>query len=58
MKLQLHVDFLNAFNHPNYATIDPFLDDAGLVGEGTGFANPYTQASGDRTILFGLKILF
>ncbi len=58
IKLQFHADFLNAFNHPNYATIDPFLDDAGLVGEGTGFANPYTQPSGDRTIRFGLKILF
>jgi hypothetical protein len=56
--LQFHVDLLNAFNHPNYASIDPFVDDAGLVGEGIGFANPHVQAGGNRSIWFGLKILF
>jgi hypothetical protein len=58
LKVQFHADFLNALNHPNYASIDPFIDDAGLVSEGSGFANPYVQASGSRTIWFGLKILF
>ena len=27
-----HMSMTNAFNHPNYASIDPFLEDAGLVG--------------------------
>ena len=26
-----HMSMVNAFNHPNYASIDPFLEDAGLV---------------------------
>ena len=28
LTLQLHADFLNALNHPNYTSIDPFIDDA------------------------------
>jgi carboxypeptidase family protein len=58
LKVQFHVDFLNAFNHPNYSSIDPFIDNAGFFAEGTGFANPYVQAGGSRTIWFGLKISF
>jgi Carboxypeptidase regulatory-like domain len=57
-RIQFHVDFLNAFNHPNYASIDPFIDDAGLFAEGTGFADPRAQSSAGRTICFGLKIYF
>jgi hypothetical protein len=56
---------VNVFNHPNYATIDPFIEDAGLVGPTTGFANPYVQNSGgttgavaNRTIRFGFKVSF
>jgi hypothetical protein len=56
--LQFHADFLNAFNHPNYTSIDPFIDDAGLFAEGTGFANPRVQSSAGRTIWLGLKIRF
>ena len=29
LSLQLHADFLNALNHPNYSSVDPFIDDAG-----------------------------
>ena len=62
-RLQFHADFLNAFNHPNYGLsngsgIDPFIDDAGLASEFTGFANPYVQAGGIRSIRFGLKLSF
>jgi len=39
------MSMVNAFNRANYASIDPFLEDAGLVGLGTGFANPYVQNS-------------
>ena len=53
-----HMSMVNAFNHPNYASIDPFLEDAGLVGQATGFANPTVQNGGNRTIRFGLKVSF
>src|SRR6202044_3782777 len=40
VRLVWHMSAVNVFNHANYASIDPFLEDAGLVGLGTGFANP------------------
>jgi hypothetical protein len=64
VKLQFHADFINALNHPNYQSIDPFIDDAGLNSEFTGFANPYVQDGGipglgvGRSIRFGLKLAF
>jgi Carboxypeptidase regulatory-like domain len=57
-RFQFHADFTNAFNHPNFATVDPFIDDAGLVGEGVGFANPLVQNGGNRQIRLGLKFSF
>lgn len=56
--IQFNADFLNAFNHPNYLTIDPFIDDAGLFAERVGFANPKVQTAGSRAIWFGLKFFF
>ena len=61
--VQFHVDFINAFNHPNFGLanlngIDPFIDDAGLAQEFTGFANPAVQDGGIRSIRFGLKLQF
>jgi hypothetical protein len=64
VRVQFHADFINALNHPNYQSIDPFIDDAGLVSEFTGFANPYVQNGGipglnvGRSIRFGLKLSF
>jgi len=58
MKLQFHADMVDAFNHPNFASIDPFIEDAGYVSEFTGFANPLVQAGGARSIRFGLKFVF
>jgi Carboxypeptidase regulatory-like domain len=57
-----HMSMQNVFNHPNFASIDPFIDDAGLATEFTGFANPRVQNGGlvnlvgtpGRTIRFGL----
>lgn len=62
-RLQFHADFNNAFNHPNFSStvgfgIDPFVDDAGVVGEGVGFANPLVQSGGSRSIRLGLKFFF
>jgi hypothetical protein len=58
VRLIWHMSMVNAFNHPNYASIDPFLEDAGLVGAYTGFANPKVQDGGNRTIRFGMKVTF
>lgn len=58
VRINFHMSMVNAFNHPNYATIDPFLEDAGVVGFSTGFANPSVQNGGNRTIRFGLKVTF
>jgi hypothetical protein len=58
LSLQLHTDFLNALNHPNYSSVDPFIDDAGVVAETTGFANPSLFGFSHRTISFGAKLFF
>jgi hypothetical protein len=65
-KVQWHMSFTNAFNHPNFSTIDPFLDDAGLYSEGTGFAQPSVTSGGltsqvgspGRIIRFGIKLFW
>jgi hypothetical protein len=66
LQVQWHMTMLNVFNHPNFSTIDPFIDNAGLAAEGTGFADPRVQSGGiqsavglpGRSIRFGLKISF
>src|ERR1700722_5633099 len=58
LSLQLHTDFLNALNHPNYSSVDPFIDDAGRVAEAFGFANPHVFGLSHRTISFGAKLFF
>ena len=66
VRVQFHVEMENVFNHPNFYSIDPFVDDAGFATEGTGFAlpslfsgaNPFTLSQGQRHVRFGLKILF
>jgi hypothetical protein len=67
-RLQFHADFYNALNHSNYGDvvgqgIDPFIDDAGLVSSGVGFANPLVQnggsvSNGTRNIRIGAKFFF
>ena len=58
LNLQFHADFLNALNHPNYSSVDPFIDHAGLTSEETGFANPRLFGLSNRTISFGAKLFF
>src|SRR6266576_883041 len=66
VQLQWHVTMLNVFNHPNFFSIDPLLDDAGFSSEATGFANPRVFSGGiqsavgtpGRSIRFGLKFSF
>lgn len=57
-KVELHFTMLNAFNHPQFGTIDPFVDDAGTFSEGTGFANPFVQSGGARSLRVGIRIVF
>ena len=66
-KVQWHMSMLNVFNHPNFSSVDPFLDDAGLHSEGTGFGIPALTSGGlqngtvgtpGRKISFGVKLLW
>ena len=65
-KVQWHMSMINAFNHPNFSSVDPFLDDAGLSSEGTGFGIPSLTSGGlttqvgspGRIIRFGIKLFW
>jgi hypothetical protein len=37
---EFHASALNVLNHPNFSSIDPFLEDAGLATAFTGFGDP------------------
>ncbi|MGD0125612.1 MAG: carboxypeptidase-like regulatory domain-containing protein [Terriglobia bacterium] len=58
VNVQFHTAFLNVLNHPNYSSVDSYLDDAGYLDEGTGFGIPSLTSGGNRVIKFGLKVLF
>jgi Carboxypeptidase regulatory-like domain len=61
--LRFDISFINVFNHPNFFSVDPFIDDAGLASFETGFGLPSlfpgtTSSLGQRQIHFGLRITF
>ena len=56
VNLQWHMTLLNVFNHPNYYSVDPLVDDAGCYSLGCGFATPSVTGDTVRQILFGIKI--
>ena len=67
VRVQWHMSMENVFNHPNFYSIDPFVDDAGFATEENGFADPRLfsgadpnrrLSQGQRHIRFGLKIMF
>jgi hypothetical protein len=58
LKAQWRMDMLNVFNHPNFSSVDTYLDDAGYLLEGTGFGVPSLTSGGNRSINFQLKLLF
>ena len=68
VKVVWHMSMQNVFNHPNYFSIDPFLDDAGLHSEGTGFGDPSVFSGGlqsggavgnpGRKIAFGITLRY
>jgi hypothetical protein len=55
---ELHATALNVFNHYNFSSIDPFIDDAGLTGFNLGFANPALTDAPGRKLFIGGKISF
>ncbi|MBZ5492206.1 MAG: carboxypeptidase regulatory-like domain-containing protein [Acidobacteriia bacterium] len=62
---EFRADFQNVFNHQNFSSVDPFLDDAGQFGSFNGFGDPRTTATaypgfngGTRRINFGLTYRF
>jgi hypothetical protein len=62
---EFRADFQNVFNHPNFNSVDPFLDDAGQFGSFAGFGDPKTTNTnypgfngGTRRISFGLTYRF
>jgi hypothetical protein len=64
-QFEFRADFQNVFNHPNFSSVDPFLDDAGQFGSFTGFGDPKTTGTaypgfngGTRRINFGLTFRF
>ena len=58
VSVQWRMDMLNVFNHPNFGTVDTFLDDAGYLQEGTGFGVPSLTSGGNRSINFQLRVKF
>lgn len=56
MQAQLRANFTNVFNHPNYSSVDPYLDDAGYNQAYAGFGNPKVTGSSSRTITFSGRI--
>jgi hypothetical protein len=55
---EFHTTFLNVFNHPNFSSVDPFVEDAGLTGAFNGFGDVRQTPSTPRTIYFTGKISF
>jgi hypothetical protein len=58
VRIQYWTAFQNVFNHPNFSSVDPLIEDAGDTSEGVGFATPSLYSGGNRVIKFGLKLFF
>ena len=56
VKIRVDAAFQNVFNHPNFSSVDPFIEDAGNTSENVGFATPSLFSGGNRVIKFGLKV--
>jgi hypothetical protein len=59
---EFRTTMLNAFNHANFQSVDPVIEDAGLTLQGTGFGNPSLtndgSTLGNRRIIFGGTVRF
>lgn len=58
VNVQARLDMLNAFNHPNYTSVDPLVDDAGQNGPDFGFGIPQLFPNQPRTMDVGLQVNF
>jgi hypothetical protein len=58
MKAQVRATFSNLFNHPNYDSIDPILEDTGDNADYDGFGDPKLTSGGARTVTLGATIRF
>ncbi len=61
---EFHASAINVFNHPNFQSIDPVLEDAGVHSAFTGFGDPSVtntvigNALGARVIRVGATVRF
>lgn len=53
---EFNVSLDNVFNHPNYSSVDSWIDDAGFQGEGNGFGDPTLTSGGIRVIRLHLGL--
>ncbi len=58
INFEMHATAVNVFNHPNFLSVDPFVEDAGLQLQLTGFGNPALTNSQPRTLFIGGKLTF
>jgi hypothetical protein len=58
VNFEVHATAANVFNHPNFLSVDPFVEDAGLQLQLTGFGNPALSNSQPRTLFIGGKLTF
>jgi Carboxypeptidase regulatory-like domain len=55
---EIHLSAINAFNHFNFASVDPELEDASRIGSSTGFANPAVSTANGRQVFIGGRLTF
>jgi hypothetical protein len=58
MNASIRATFQNLFNHPNYASIDPILEDTGDNSDYDGFGDPKLTSGGNRAVTLGATIRF
>ena len=61
VNFEFHATALNVFNHFNFASIDPNLEQAGLggtPGSGTGFGLPFVSGANGRSLFIGGRVSF
>jgi len=49
---------LNVFNHFNFTSVDPFVEDAGSRSSFNGFGDPSLTNGAGRKVTFGAKLTF
>jgi hypothetical protein len=57
-KFDMHITLNNAFNHFNFTSVDPSLEDAGIGKFGQDFANPSITSAAGRTVWIGGRVTF